>query len=57
MRDRDARLLKLSNELRASTSQHECLQKVVSQHQRAQDRFRQEVDYQMFSLQVKQHGC
>lgn len=46
------KLHRLGAELRSRVGECERLQKIVNQHQRAQDRLRQEVEYRMFSLRV-----
>ena len=46
------RLHRLGTELHSRTGECERLQKIVNQHQRTQDRMRQEVEYRMFSLRV-----
>ena len=53
LKDRDAKLHKLGSELRSRAGETERLQKMVGQHQRAQDRLRQEAEYRMFTLRVR----
>ena len=53
VKDRDIRLHKQASELRARTAERERLQKIVNQHQRTQDRLRQEVEFRMYSLKVR----
>ena len=55
LKDRDSKLHKLGSELRSRAGETERLQKMVGQHQRAQDRLRQEAEYRMFTLRVRQH--
>lgn len=52
VKERDAKIHRLSSELRSRTAECERLQKIVGQHQRVQDRLRKEVEYHMFSLRV-----
>ena len=54
VKDRDIRLHKQASELRARTAERERLQKIVNQHQRTQDRLRQEVEFRMYSLKVRE---
>lgn len=51
------KLHRLGAELRSRVGECERLQKIVNQHQRAQDRLRQEVEYRMFSLRVSAQYC
>ena len=53
LKDRDSKLHKLGSELRSRAGEVERLQKIVGQHQRAQDRLRQEAEYRMFTLRVR----
>ena len=57
IKDRDAKIHKLNSGLRVQSSECERLQKIVNQHQRAQDRLRQEVEYRIFSLKVRHSSC
>ena len=52
IKERDAKIHRLSSELRLCFAESERLQKLDGQHQRAQDRLRQEAEFRMLSFRV-----
>ncbi len=52
IKDREAKIHRLSSDLRLCCSENERLQKLEGQHQRSQERLRQEAEFRMISFKV-----
>lgn len=52
VKERESKIHRLSSELRLCYSENERLQKGDNQHQRAQDRLKQEAEYRILALRV-----
>ena len=52
VKERENKIHRLSSELRLCYSENERLQKVDNQHQRAQDRLKQEAEFRILALRV-----